>query len=257
MRLGTLPAAVAAGFLSTNSASAYLQTGCANQQYSAAQISQAIQNSPYASQALKSSSCTFGGAGIAESGGNTCESNGNNFGVLQLTSSNLPPGTSANQYLNSSLQTQVDTWAKQVGNSNTSGAYQTLANNGQVGGYNVTPGTLAACFQFGPLICKNDVAALQSGGACPTSGNGGVVATGATLRNGTANLDGNGQSICSWGKSIQNKINQAASTCQNGGGTTTPTNNGGTNCPGSGANPGGVISPSPGNAPVSLPSSVA
>ena len=139
--------------------------------------------------------------------------------------------------LNSPLQTQVDTWAKQVGNSNTSGAYQTLANNGQVGGYNVTPGTLAACFQFGPLICKNDVAALQSGGACPTSGNGGVVATGATLRNGTANLDGNGQSICSWGKAIQNKINQAASTCQNGGGTTTPTNNGGTNCPGSGDEP--------------------
>jgi len=52
MRLGTLSAAVAAYFLSANSASAYLQAGCANQQYSAAQISQAIQNSPYASQAL-------------------------------------------------------------------------------------------------------------------------------------------------------------------------------------------------------------
>ena len=60
--------------------------------YNANQVSQAIQNSPYASSALTNSSCTWGGASMAESGGNTCSSNGNNFGVLQLTSKNLPPG---------------------------------------------------------------------------------------------------------------------------------------------------------------------
>ena len=37
--------------------------------YNAAQVSQAIQNSPYASDALKSSSCTWGGASQAEVGG--------------------------------------------------------------------------------------------------------------------------------------------------------------------------------------------
>jgi len=37
----------------------------------------------------------------------------------------------------------------------------------------------------------------------PEQGNGGVRATNATLANGTANLDGNGQSICSWGQVIQ------------------------------------------------------
>ena len=91
--------------LSTNDACAYLQSGCANQQYSASQVSQAIQNSPNANSTLKSSSCNFGGAAIAESGGNTCASNGNNFGVLQLTSSNLPAGMSANQYSEPALAT--------------------------------------------------------------------------------------------------------------------------------------------------------
>jgi hypothetical protein len=234
--------------ISMSDASAYLQSGCANQQYSASEVSQAIQNSPYANSTLKSNSCNFGGAAIAESGGNTCSSNGNNFGVLQLTSSNLPAGMSANQYLNLPLQQQVDIWAKQVGNSNTSGGYQTLANNNAIGGTTVTPGMMSACFQFGPGICKNDVAFMQAnGGACPTAGNGGVRATGGTLANGTANLDGNNQSICSWGQSIQNKINQAAATCSNGGGT---------NCPDGTTTPGGAISPSPSNAPLTLPDNV-
>jgi hypothetical protein len=55
-----------------------------------------------------------------------------------------------------------------------------------------------------------------NGGQCPSDGNGGVRATRATLTNHTANLDGNGQSICSWGGTIQNKINQAAATCKGG-----------------------------------------
>ena len=110
---------------------------------------------------------------------------------------------------------------------------------------------LAACFQFGPLICKNDLAFMQAnGGACPTAGKAGVRATGQTLSSGSANLDGNNQSICSWGQSIQNKINQAAATCNGSNGS-------GTNCPGGVSAPGGVIPPSPGNAPVSLPANLA
>lgn len=186
--------------------------------YSASDISNAIQNSPSANQTLKGASCDFGGAGVAESGGNTCSSNGNNFGVLQLTSCNLPAGMSSSQYLALPLQQQVDIWAQQVGNSNTSGGYQTLANanssGSAIGGTSVTPGMLGACFQFGPGICKNDISFMeQNGGQCPTAGNGGVTATRSTLSNGTANLDGNNQSICSWGQAIQNKINQAAATC--------------------------------------------
>ena len=158
------------------------------QTVSASDVAQDIQNCPSANNALKNNACNFGGAAIAEFGGNTCASNGNNFGVLQLTRSNLTDtGYSPSQYLNLSAQSQVCIWAQQVGNSNTSGAYQTLSNSGSINGTPVTAGMLAACFQFGPLICKNDLAFMQAnGGACPTAGNGGVRATGQTLSNGSA-----------------------------------------------------------------------
>jgi hypothetical protein len=247
--IALLAAVLSTGF---SPAYAYLAAGCSNQNYSATDISNAIQNCPDANNTLKQNSCNFGGAAMAESDGNTCESNGNNFGVLQLTRTNLPPNTTPSQYLNESLQDQVCTWAKQVGNSNTSGGYATLSQNSSIGGTPVTPGMLAGCFQFGGLICKNDIAFMQAnGGSCPTAGNGGVRATGSTLSNGTANLDGNYQSICSWGNAIQSKINKYAATCKGTGG------GGGTNCPGGTTTPGGAISPSPGNAPVSLPSNLA
>ena len=234
---------------------AFFAAGCTNQHYSASDVAAAIRNCDSASDTLKSNACNFGGAAMAESGGNTCESNGNNFGVLQLTRGNLPQGMTSDEYLRLPMQQQVCTWAQQVGNSNTRGGYATLANNRNVGGTPVTSGMLMACFQFGQLICKNDIAFMQShGGACPTAGNGGVRATNATLANGSANLDGNSQSICSWGGAIQNKINQAAATCKPGNGGN---NNGGTECPGNGTTPNGVIPPTPGNAPVQLPPNLA
>ena len=73
----------------------------------------------------------------------------------------------------------------------------------------------AACVQFGSLICKNDLAALQAGQPC--GGANPVVATAGktgSLTNGTATEDGNGQSICSWGANIQNNINNCtAASC--------------------------------------------
>ena len=51
--------------------------GCAS--YNAAQISQAIQNSPNANSTLKNASCQFGGAGVAESNGNSCSSQRQQF----------------------------------------------------------------------------------------------------------------------------------------------------------------------------------
>lgn len=235
---------------------AFLASGCSNSHSSAFDIASALKKCDSANDTLKDNACNFGGASIAESGGNTCESNGNNFGVLQLTRTNLNgTGISPDQYLNLPMQQQVCIWAQQVGNSNTQGGYQTLANNRNIGGTPGTSGMLMACFQFGPLICKNDISFMQShGGACPTAGNGGVRATGGTLSNGSANLDGNNQSICSWGGAIQNKINQAAASCKPGNGGN---NNGGTECPGNGTTPNGVIPPTPGNAPVQLPPNLA
>jgi hypothetical protein len=251
VRIATVTLAVV---LSTTVAHAFLAPNCNDEQVSAVQIAQAIQDSPNANQALKTNSCNFGGAGMAESSGNTCASNGSNFGVLQLTSGNLPPGVTPDQYLNMPLQQQVDIWARQVGNSNTSGAYQTLQSSSSIGGTPVTAGMSAACFQFGPVICRNDVAFMQANnGACPAASSGGVLATSGargSLNSGTANLDGNGQSICSWGGPIQNQINQAASACLN------PTNpsSGGTSCPAGSSSPGNAISPN--DAPLTLPDAV-
>lgn len=187
--------------------------------YNAAQVSQAIQNSPYANAATKASSCTWGGAAAAESGGNTCASNGNNFGVLQLTRNNLPPGVTPSQYLNEPLQQQVNTWLQQAGPTGQGSSFNTINNaastGGSLGGMQMTPGIAAACVQFGSGICSRDLASIQSTGQCPSAGNGGVRATNATLSNGTANLDGNNQSICSWGNVINQKI--AASGCTNSG----------------------------------------
>jgi len=191
---------------------------CTASNYSAADVANAIRNSPYANSTLKDAACDFGGAAQSESGGNLCSDNGNNYGILQLTRGNLPNGMTPEEYKNLPLQQQIDIWAKQVGNSNTSGAYKTLDGyNGQtINGVAITSGTLAACFQFGPLICKNDLAFIQAHGACPSQSNGGVRATRGTLSDGSANLDGNYQSICSWGKNIQGNINRAAANCRKG-----------------------------------------
>jgi hypothetical protein len=183
--------------------------------YSAAEIAQAVQNSPSANAAMQSTSCMWGGAAKAESGGDTCASNGNNFGVLQLNSGNLPAGMSGQDYLNLGLQEQVDIWAAQTGGNFGTG-YQQLANNTAIGGTTVTPGMLGACYQFGPAICKNDVAFMQANsGQCPTPGNGGInINNVKKSQQSTANLDGNGQSICSWGKVINQKIASNAKACK-------------------------------------------
>jgi hypothetical protein len=184
------------------------------QTYSASEIAEAIRNSPNTNSAMKNTSCIWGGAGKAESGGSQCASNGNNFGVLQLTRSNLPPGMSPQEYMNLSLQQQVNVWAQQT-TANFGSGYQDLeaanASGGSIGGVKITDGVLAACYQFGPVICNNNTRALQNGQAC---GGPGIRATRSTLRNGTATLDGNGHSICSWGKAINNKIAGNAKNCE-------------------------------------------
>ena len=200
---------------------------CTPTHYSASDIAAAVAASPNANSILKTSSCTWGGAGRSESAGNLCASNGSNFGVLQLNRSNLPPGVTPAAYEAEPLQQQVDAWAAQVGNSNTaSSGYQSLAAaqaSGQsIGSTPVTSGMMAACFQFGPAICNNDVAALRSGQPC---GGANPVNINNVPRNpGSATTDGNGQTICSWGGNIQANINAAAATCKNGSGDCAPSN---------------------------------
>ena len=205
--------------------------------YSVTQISQAIQNSPNATAADKASSCTWGGAAKAESGGKTCATNKKNFGVLQLAKRNLPHNLTSTQYLNMPLQQQVNIWLEYAGPSTQGSSFNTInntaKNGGSIGGMKMTQGIAAACSQFGGLICSKDLASIRSTGQCPTIGHGGVRATKATLANGTANLDGNYKSICSWGATINHNI--IASGCKSGAckaSPTTPQNSTGTTAPG-------------------------
>ena len=243
----------------------YLLSGCTNTDYTPAQVTQAIQNSPYANSALKAQACAFGGASQPESGGNSCDANPGNTGVLQLNNKSIAAaGYTPQQYGSLPLQQQVNIWAQQVGNGNTSGAYGTLTNSlgSSINGVPITQGTLAACFQFGPVICKNDLATIQANGSCPAKGSGCTASpAGANRGNGTfcgassAQLDDNGLSICTYAPKIQKQMSAANSSCD--GASTTPSNTPTTNCPGTGTNPGGAISPSPGNAPVTLPANLA
>ncbi len=178
--------------------------------YSSTDIANAINSSPTASAALKATACTWGGAGKSESGGNTCASNGSNFGVLQLSSGNLAgTGYTAQQYLALPLQQQVNIWATQAGNSGAgSGSVATIstaAASGQsFGATPATQGMAAACVQFGSVICKNDLAALNAGQPC---GGANPVTAKYSVPQSSWTEDGNGQTICSWGSNIQANIN--------------------------------------------------
>jgi hypothetical protein len=185
--------------------------------YSPTDIANAISNSSTANSSLKSTACTWGGAGKSESGGNTCASNGNNFGALQLSTANVQAaGYTPAQYTALPLQQQVDVWATQVGNANASGSNVASISNAAAtgqsfGGTPATSGMAAACVQFGPTICSNDLAALQAGQPC--GGASPILAGHASDWRTTATEDGNGQSICSWGANIQQNINNCAANC--------------------------------------------
>ena len=195
--------------------------------HSPTDIANAISNSSTASSALKNTACTWGGAGKSESGGNTCASNGANFGVLQLSTGNVQAaGYTPAQYTALPLQQQVDVWASQVGNANASSSNvatisHAAATGQSFGGTPATSGMAAACVQFGGTICKNDLAALQAGQPC--GGANPVLAGHASNWRTTATEDGNGQSICSWGQNIQANINNCTAAQCGGNDTGAPT----------------------------------
>ena len=219
MSLTFIRFSVIAGLALAPSMSAALVGTCTPTHYSAAQITQAIQNSPYANQALKNNACTFGGTAMGESHGNACAANAGNTGVLQLNNYSIArAGYTPTKYANSPLQNQVNVWAQMVGTGNTSGGYTTLSNaiqNGTtIGSATPTTGMLGACFQFGPVICRNDISYMQShGGACPSATQGGL---NINSHRTNPNLDGNNQSICSWGAHNQPQITANRANCTAG-----------------------------------------
>ena len=198
---------------------------CASTRYGAGEIAAAIVASPSAGPELRRNAYIWGGAAKSESGGDLCASNGYNFGVLQLSWANLPRGITPAAYLAQSLQQQVDAWAAQVGNRSVlmpgyRALEAALAIDEPIGATPVTAGMMAACLQFGPTICANDVAALRSGQPC--GGAHPVNINWVWRRPGAATTDGNGQTICSWGGAISANIETAAAECLKAGAPCAP-----------------------------------
>jgi len=217
-------------------------TATACETVTAQQVADALNNAPGLESGLKS--CSMAAMALIESGGNTCAHNSCCVGILQLNVSSGGANLSSEDrlaYQNAELQTQVDGWVATANSNTGSLGYQTLLvaynSNSPIDGYKVTGGTLAACEQFGAAVCNHNVQSLQSTGGCGSYTDG----AGHT----------GGQTVCSWGRHAdQQAANQQ---CTLNGSKS----NGGTSCPTNSTTPGTIISPSPGNAPVSLPPNLA
>ncbi len=218
----------------------YVTVALACQTVTPQQVANALANAPGLNPGLQS--CAMAAMAMKESGGgNTCAQNSCCVGILQLNVGPSGLDYSAQDraaYLNADLQTQVNGWAATANSNASSSGYQTLLgayNSGTpINGYPVTAGTLAACEQFGARVCNNNVQSLQSSGSC------------GSYTDGTSHTGG--QTICSWGHAADQQA--ANQNCQMNG------QKGGTNCPDINTTPGGVISPSPSDAPLSLPDNV-
>lgn len=140
--------------------------------YNAAEIASAVKSSQTAPSSVKERACMWGGAALAESDGSLCKTNGRNFGVFQLSAENVARlgYRSPAEYMAQSLQQQIDGWAA-VGafENNQSHGYRIIdskiAKVLRLG--HVLDGVLAACSQFGPVVCNNDMQLIESGIALP------------------------------------------------------------------------------------------
>jgi hypothetical protein len=215
-------------------------TGC--EVVTAQRLADALNSAPGLQEGLKS--CSMAAMGMIESGGgNTCAHNGCCEGILQLNTG--PSGLNWDlphtlAYRNADLQTQVDGWVATANSNTSSWGYQTLRasynSSAPIDGYQVTGGTLAACEQFGAQVCDHNVQSLEATGAC------------GSYTDGTTHTGG--QTVCSWGQHADQQAAKQNCTMGNSNGS------GGTMCPGNGTEPGGIISPSPGSAPVTLPAAL-
>lgn len=154
----------------------------------------------------------WGGAALKESGGgNLCACNANNFGILQLSRQNIEDaGLTADEYLLLPLKDQVMYWASAGAylNNSSTGYKQIdakIASTLHFG--HVMDDPLAACSQFGPVVCNNDVKIIEAGDPLPIkNGTGAIPCRDSHCNGGTANQDGSGETIVSWGLQIQSAI---------------------------------------------------
>jgi len=184
-------------------------------QHSLFEIAAAIKSSKGAPDPVKTRSCMWGAAARKESaGGRLCAHNNNNFGVLQLSRQNIANlRLTPAQYMAESLQNQIDDWvAAGAAQNNQSPGYKRIDSNinSTLRFGHVMDGVLAACSQFGWAICNNDIDLIESGKPLPLRGGSGAIpCKDSSCGHGSANQDGNGQTIVSWGLAIEQEIHES------------------------------------------------
>jgi hypothetical protein len=137
---------------------------CERTNYSAQDITNAVRNSPLRDD-LKGTSCSLGGLGRFESGGNKGNYNGSCCtGIFQLNNANVQKyaGTDRAGYGCMSLQDQVDAWAKLTNDGYNSPAVRQLASMSTFDGQKVDASFIAACIQLGTGNCQK----MLNSGSC-------------------------------------------------------------------------------------------
>ena len=163
---------LAACLASLGSASAQRGQYCERTNYSAQEITDAVRASPLRDD-LKSTSCSLGGLGRFESGGNKGVYNGSCCtGIFQLNNANVRKyaGTDREGYGCLSLQDQVNAWANLTNDGYNSPAVRQLASMSTFDGQKVDASLIASCIQLGTGNCQKMVASGRCSGFSDING---------------------------------------------------------------------------------------
>jgi hypothetical protein len=145
---------------------------CERTNYSAQEITDAVRNSSLRDD-LKTTSCSLGGLGHFESGGNKGVYNGSCCtGIFQLNNANVQKyaGTDRAGYGCMSLQQQVNAWANLTNDGYSSPAVRQLASMSTFDGQQVDASLIAACIQLGTGNCQKMVNSGRCSGFSDSNG---------------------------------------------------------------------------------------
>ena len=155
-------------------APAFAQRGqyCERTNYSAQEITDAVRNSSLRDD-LKSTSCSLGGLGRFESGGNKGVYNGSCCtGIFQLNNANVQKyaGTDRAGFGCMSLQDQANAWANLTNDGYNTPAVRQLASMSTFDGQRVDASLVAACIQLGTGNCQKMLNSGQCSGFSDSNG---------------------------------------------------------------------------------------
>jgi hypothetical protein len=145
---------------------------CERTNYSAQEITDAVKNSSLR-QDLKATSCSLGGLGRFESGGNKGVYNGSCCtGIFQLNNANVQKyaGTDRAGYGCLSLQDQVNAWANLTNDGYNTPAVRQLASMTTFDGQKVGASFIAACIQLGTGNCQKMLNSGRCSGFADSNG---------------------------------------------------------------------------------------